>query len=239
MRLRGRLDVPALAWSLGEIVRRHEVLRTVFPVRNGQPVQEIRPAGPFPLPVVDLSGAGAEAWSEAQRWVSEEARRPFELAGGPLLRTTAVRLGESDHLLLFSLHHIVSDGWSIGVLVRELSTLYQAFLGGRPSPLLELPVQYADFAVWQRRWLSGAALEEQLSYWREHLEGIPAALALPVDRPRSSLPSFRMGRVAVGWPEPLSRELAALGRSHGATVFMVLLAAYEALLARLSGQAEV
>src|SRR6185295_9701753 len=239
LRLQGPLDLAVLAASLGEIVRRHEVLRTVFPVRNGQPVQEIRPAGRFPLPVVDLSSAGIGAWAEAQRSVSEEARRPFELARGPLLRTMAVRLGESDHLLLLSLHHIVSDGWSIGVLVRELSALYQAFLERQPSPLAELPVQYADFAVWQRRWLYGAALEEQLSYWRKHLAGVPAALALPVDRPRSSLPSFRMGRVAVGWPEPLSRDLAALGRSRGATVFMVLLAAYEALLARLIGQEDV
>src|SRR6185295_14602236 len=215
------------------------VLRTVFPVRNGRAVQEIRPAGRFTLPVADLSGAGAGAWSEAQRLASEEARRPFELAVGPMLRAAVIELGESDHLLLLSFHHIAGDGWSIGVLVRELSTLYQAFLEERPSPLPELPIQYADFAVWQRRWLSGEVLEEQLSYWREHLAGVPAALALPVDRPWSSLPSFRMGRVAVGWPEPLSRELAALGRSHGATVFMVLLAACQALLARLSGQEDV
>src|SRR6185295_2927141 len=175
----------------------------------------------------------------AQNLASEEVRRPFDLAVGPLLRTTAIQLSASDHLLLLSLHHTVSDAWSIGVLVRELSTLYQAFLEGQPSPLPELPIQYADFAVWQRAWLSGEALEEQLSYWRQHLAEVPAALELPVDRPRPPVPSLRGAIERFSLSEVLLAELRSLSNREGATLYMTMLSSFMALLSRYTGQEDL
>ncbi len=234
LRLRGRLDVPALRGSLEALVRRHESLRTVFAVRDGEPVQVIRPAGPVSLPVVELARLpGAARETEAVRLAEEEALRPFDLARGPLLRATLVRLGEDDHAALFTLHHVVSDGWSMDVLVREISALY----AGEPLP--ELPVQYADFAVWQREWLSGETLEAQLGYWRQRLAGAPPVLDLPVDRPRPATPDARAGSVALALPAESWRELRELARREGATPFMALLAVWQLLLARWSGQEDV
>jgi amino acid adenylation domain-containing protein len=239
IRLRGRLDVPALAAGLTEIVRRHESLRTTFKVTGGaepRVLQVIAPPFELPLPIADLAGLpAAERETEAARLAREEARRVFDLERGPLVRATLARLGEREHTLLLSLHHIVADGWSIGVLVRELSVLYSAFVQGRPSPLPELPVQYADFASWQRGWLQGEALEAQLGWWRERLAGAPAVIELPADRPRPPLQSARGGRLTYTLPATLSRELQALVRAEGATLFMALLAGFQALLARTTG----
>jgi acyl carrier protein len=167
VQLRGKLDSKILERSLGEVVRRHEVLRTTFGVMEARPIQVIASPRAFSLVQIDLSTLPPEEHDpECYRLAHEEAQRPFNLARGPLLRTTLVRLSEQKHVLLLTMHHIVSDGWSMGVLVHELSTLYTAFAMDEPSPLPELPIQYADFAVWQRQWLQGEVLDAQLSYWR-------------------------------------------------------------------------
>ena len=190
--LSGPLDVRALERSLREIVRRHEVLRTSFPTVEGVAVQVIAPVLEVGLPVVELQGLGdGERDTEVRRLAAAEARRPFDLARGPLLRVYLLKLGEEDHGLLLMLHHIIADGWSREVFVRELSALYPAFSTGRPSPLAGLPIQYADFAAWQRGWLQGAVLEEQLGYWQQQLAGAPGLLELPTDRPRPAVQGFR------------------------------------------------
>ncbi|HEU4561891.1 MAG TPA: amino acid adenylation domain-containing protein, partial [Longimicrobium sp.] len=184
-RLGGALDRAALERSLGEIVRRHQALRTVFGEVDGSPVQVIAPFDGFVVPVEDLSALGeADREAAVRRRAVEEAARPFDLSAGPLFRAALLRLGEEDHVLLLSMHHIVSDGWSLGVLSREFSTLYEAYREGRESPLPELAVQYADYAVWQREQLEGEVLDRRLSYWRERLAGAPELLELPADRPR-------------------------------------------------------
>ncbi|HYR11430.1 MAG TPA: amino acid adenylation domain-containing protein, partial [Longimicrobium sp.] len=192
LRLTGALDEAALERSLGEIVRRHGALRTVFTEVDGSPAQVVAPFGGFALPVEDLSGLG-EANREAalRRRAREEAARPFDLSAGPLFRAALLRLGAEDHVLLLSMHHIVSDGWSMGVFFRELSALYEAYREGRESPLPELAVQYADYAVWQREQLGGEVLERQLSYWRERLAGAPELLELPIDHPRPAVQTHR------------------------------------------------
>ncbi|HYR06905.1 MAG TPA: condensation domain-containing protein, partial [Longimicrobium sp.] len=235
VRMRGALDAVALERALGEIVRRHEALRTVFGEADGSPVQVIAPFGGFALPVEDLSGLD-EAHREAgmRRRVTEEAARPFDLAAGPLFRAALLRLGAEDHVLLLSMHHIVSDGWSMGVLQRELGALYAAYREGRESPLSELPVQYADYAVWQREQLAGEALERQLAYWRERLSGAPELLELPTDHPRPAVQTYRGATVPVELSPELLERLQALGRSEGATLYMVLLSAYQVLLSKYS-----
>jgi amino acid adenylation domain-containing protein len=240
LRIEGPLDVRVLTLCLGEIVRRHETLRTVFAVQEGSPVQVIRPAAPFALPVVDVSAlpdSGREALT--QTLTGEEAGRPFDLAGAPQLRATLLRLAEGDHVVALTLHHIVCDSWSITILVREVTALYAAYAEGRPSPLPELPVQYADYAVWQSSWLHGATLETEVAFWREQLAGLPPLLTLPTDRPRPAVLSFRGATRPVRLPAGLTRQAEALGRREGATLFMVLLAALQALLARQSGQPDV
>jgi amino acid adenylation domain-containing protein len=239
LRLSGRLDVPALAWSLWEIRRRHSVLRAVFSVTAEGTVQRIGELPPAALPVLDLSGLGPARRAEAGRLAAEEARRPFDLESGPPLRATLLKLAADDHLLLLTFHHIVTDGWSMGVLAQELSALYTAAIavlrGEAPSPLAELPIQYADFARWQRERLSGDLLEEQLAYWRRQLSGAPALLELPTDRPRPPVMRFRGGRVPAGAGPRLTAALAALGRKRGTTLFMALAAGFAALLSRTSG----
>src|SRR4051812_44206578 len=237
LRVEGPLDSRVLARTLGEIVRRHEALRTVFAAPHGGPVQVIRPAGPFALPVVDLSGLPEAARETlAQALVHAEAGRPFDLAQGPLLRGLLLRLTERDHAVLLTLHHIAGDGWSTDVLVREVAALYPAFAARRPSPLPELPVQYADFAVWQRSWLRGEVLEQEIAWWRQQLAGLPPLLTLPTDRPRPAEQSFRGAARPVRLPAALTRQMEALARKDGATLFMVLLAGFQTLLARHSGQ---
>jgi len=244
LRVEGPLEGAVLALCLGEIVRRHEALRTVFPVlegAEGSPVQVIQPAAPLALPVVDLSGlAAAERESQALTLAGEEAVRPFDLARGPLLRGVLLRLAASgeqaDHILALTMHHIASDGWSMGILVREVGALYAAFAVGRPSPLPELAVQYADYAVWQRSWLAGEILEGEIAFWRRQLAGLPPLLELPTDRPRPAVQSFRGASCPVRLPAGITRRMETLARREGATLFMVLLAGFQALLARTSGQ---
>ncbi|HJX28383.1 MAG TPA: condensation domain-containing protein, partial [Thermoanaerobaculia bacterium] len=237
LRVEGPLDTRLLALCLGEIVRRHEVLRTVLDGRSGEPVQVIRPAASFVLPVADLSRLPKNvAEALALRLAGDEAARPFDLGRGPLLRGLLLRLAEEDHVALLTMHHVVSDGWSMGLLVREIGALYTAFGEGRPSPLPELPVQYADFAVWQHSWLRGEVLENEISFWRQQLAGLPPLLELPTDRPRPTAQSFRGAVRPVLLPAGLTWQAQALCRREGATLFMVLLAGFQALLARYSGQ---
>ncbi|MEW5931654.1 MAG: amino acid adenylation domain-containing protein, partial [Gemmatimonadota bacterium] len=238
LRLRGELDAAALRASLDALVRRHETLRTTFSERDGAPVQAVHPPAPVPLPTVDLLGV-QDAEQEALRLAAEEALRPFDLERGPLLRTSLVRLGDEDHVLCFTLHHVVSDGWSMDVLTREVSALYAAFARGEAPRLPELPVQYADFAAWQRAWLSGDVLEARLAYWHERLAGAPPLLEIPTDRPRAVGQSSRAGRHAFSLSAETSQRLRELARREGATLFMTVLAGWQALLARYAAQEDV
>ncbi len=236
----GALDPRVLGRGVDEIVRRHEALRTVFAVRAASPVQEIAPPSPLPLPVIDLAGLGERWWrDEAARLALAGAREPFDLARGPLLRMALLRTGAESWTGLFTVHHIVADGWSMGIFLRELAVLYTAFSAGAVSPLAEPAVQYADYAVWQRTWLQGEALERQLAVWRRRLAGAPAALELPTDRPRPAVQSLRGGLQPVALPMGLSQQVEACSRRHGATPFMTVLAAFQALLGRLGGQEDV
>jgi amino acid adenylation domain-containing protein len=239
LRLGGALDERALERALGEIVRRHESLRTVFREVDGLPVQVIAPFGGFALPVQELSALGEAERGEALRRAGEEAARPFDLATGPLFRASLLRLRADDHVLLLSMHHIVSDGWSMGVLDREFSALYAAFARGAASPLPELAVQYADFAVWQREQLAGEALDRQLAYWRERLAGAPELLELPTDRPRPPVQTYRGATIPVELSAELLERLQALGRSEGATLYMTLLSAFQVLLSKYSGSEDI
>jgi hypothetical protein len=234
LRLRGRLDPEALRRAVEQVLRRHEALRTRFPTVEGRPRQVVDPPPAWALPVEDLSGLGPAGRRTAAAAARVVATAPFDLAAGPLLRTRLLRLGEDDHLLLACLHHIVADGWSIVVLARELAALYPVVAGG-PCPLPELPVQYADFAAWQRDRLASPAAAAALDAWRRRLDGVPP-LRLPTDRPRPAAPSGRGGRVRFAVPARLHDALAVLARRHDATVFMVTLAAFQALLGRLAAQ---
>ncbi|HLL48570.1 MAG TPA: amino acid adenylation domain-containing protein, partial [Longimicrobiaceae bacterium] len=240
LRLAGALDSAALERALGEVVRRHEALRTVFAESAGAPVQVIVPYAGFTLPVEDLSGTGArEREAETQRLVAADASRPFDLAAGPLFRAKLLRLGAEEHALLLCMHHIVSDGWSMDVLFRELAALYAAYQEGGESPLPELAVQPADHAVWQREQLRGEVLERQVSWWMERLSGAPELLELPTDRPRPAVMSFRGAHEPIRFPLELLERLEALARSEGATLFMVVLGAFQALLSRYGGSTDV
>ncbi len=239
---RGRLDVPALAASLAALVARHEALRTVFAETDEGPVQVIAPpsAAPPPPPLIDLSGLPAARREAVGVALAEaQAERPFDLARGPLLRAALLRLEPEWHMVLFTMHHIVSDGWSMGVLVREMGVLYTAYARRERPPLPPLPVQYADYAVWQRQRLSGEELARQIEFWRSSLAGAPALAELPLDRPRPPVQTLRGAAVGALLPADLSASLSAFARARGATLFMVLLAGFQALLSRLSGQKDV
>ena len=235
--LNGPLNVTALEQSLNKIVHRHEVFRTSFSVQNGQPLQVIAPSLTLPLPVVDLYHLPeAKREAETQRLVVEEARRTFDLSKGPLFRASLLKLDEAEHILLLAMHHIVSDGWSMGILFQELAALYQAFSTGQSSSLPELPNQYADFALWQREWLQGEELERQLAYWKTQLEGLPPILELPIDRPRPAIQTFRGVSMDITLPPSFSKALKELSRREGVTLFMTLLAAFQVLLYRYTRQ---
>ncbi|HEX6749442.1 MAG TPA: amino acid adenylation domain-containing protein [Longimicrobium sp.] len=239
LRLRGELDADALRRALDGVVARHEALRTVFPTGDGGPVQEILPALSIPLPVVDLSSFDeVEREARAKAISDDESRAPFDLAAGPLLRARLLRLAGDEHLLLLTLHHVVVDAWSLGVLYRELSALYAGEIEGRDAGLPPLPVQYADYAVWQRERLDGPALEREMAYWRGALDGA-ATLALPTDRPHPAVQSFRGATHAFSLPRATWEAATALARRSGATPFMVLLAAFDAVLHRWSGTDDV
>ena len=237
IRLKGLLEVETLERVLGEIVRRHEILRTTFKMSGGRPVQVVSTRTQS-LPLIDLGGS-REGESEAQRVLEEEARRPFDLEQGALLRTTLLRLGEREHLLVAVLHHIVADGWSAGILVREIEALYAAFSRGEASPLAELPLQYADFAYWQREHFAGGRLQKLIAYWQEQLRGSLPVLELPTDRPRVGVQTFSGRRQTRRLPVSLAERLKELSQGEGATLFMVLLAAFKVLLYRYTGQTDI
>lgn len=239
-RLTGRLDVAALEQSLSEIVRRHESLRTTFAVQpDGLPVQVIGRARSLTLPVTDLTDwPETEREAEARRLATAEAGRPFVLTRGPLFRAFLLRLSEQEHVLVLNVHHIVADGWSIGVLTRELAALYEAFSQGRPSPLPELPVQYADFALWQREWMQGEEMRTQLAYWKQQLGALPA-LQLPTDRPRPQVLSYRGRHQPVMLSKSLTEALRTLAQREGVSLFMTLLAAFKILLHHDTGQDDI
>src|SRR6185295_15767463 len=237
VRLRGVLDIEAVRTSFSEVVRRHEVLRTVYRQTEAGPVQEVEDRWEVRVPVVDLSevDSGEE---RAKKIVSEEAQQAFELERGPVVRVMVVRLGREEHLLSVTVHHIASDGWSVGILVREFTQLYEAYVEGREAGLEELGVQYADYAVWQRGWLSGKVLEEQMSYWRTELDGLDP-LELPTDHPRPLVSTHRGARVEFALNRQLSEQLRAVSQREGVTKFMTLLAGFQLVLGRYSGQEDV
>jgi amino acid adenylation domain-containing protein len=238
-KLTGTLNLEALESALTEIVRRHEVLRTTFSQIDGEPQQIISPAEPFCLPVIDLSDLpDEERQAEVMRLIREEAVRPFDLMRAPPLRMTLLRTVAEEHTALLTMHNIVSDGWSIAVFIRELAALYTAYCAGQPSPLEELPIQYADFAYWQRQWLKGDVLEQQLSYWRRQLAGAPT-VELPATKPRPAIPTFRAAIQQVELSREVTEGLKALGRQTGVTLFMSLLAAFDVLLYRYGGQTDL
>jgi amino acid adenylation domain-containing protein len=237
LRLSGALDRTALVRSLAEVLRRHESLRTSFGVSSGEPIQVIAAPAAVSLPRIDLRLLPAACRErEVLRIATEEAGRPFDLAHGPVLRARLLELGARENVALLTMHHIVADGWSTGVLVREFGALYGAFSAGRPSPLPELSLQYADFAQWQRGWLQGQALEDQLAYWRKQLAGSPRALDLPTDRERPQGRAHRAGRSAWRLPIELVQKLEQLSSRNAATLFMTLLAAFDVLLSHYSGR---
>jgi amino acid adenylation domain-containing protein len=231
-------DVPVLERTLNEIVRRHESLRTTFMAVDGQPVQVVATEGRVSLPVIDLRHLPPAArQAEAQRLATDEARRSFDLAKGPLLRTSLVRVDEAEYAFLVTMHHIVADGWSVGVFWNELTTLWHAFERRQPSPLAELPLQYADYAVWQRNWLEHG-VEEHLAYWTRQLADLPTT-ALPIDWPRPEAQSFMGARHPFWVPRPIHEALRRASQAEGVTLFMTLLAAFQALLARYTGQDDI
>ncbi len=238
--IRGPLDVPALGAAVQALVDRHEVLRTNFVEVDGQPRQVVHPTRSVPLPVVDATPAPGETAEDAvDRLVTDLARRPFDLADGALLRTQLVHVGPEEHVFVNVFHHIVSDGWSRGILYRELADLYAAFRAGLPDPLPPVALQYADYAVWQREQDGGPSADAHRAYWREHLRGAPALLELPTDRPRPARPSHNGARARLEIDAATTARLRALGQSHGATLFMTMLAAYGVLLSRITGQDDV
>ncbi|HEY2736980.1 MAG TPA: amino acid adenylation domain-containing protein, partial [Thermoanaerobaculia bacterium] len=241
-RMEGPLDIAAFRGALDEILLRHESLRTAFPEVDGEAVQVIRPTfpfDPFEIPVVDLQALPRDLHGEeVHRLALSQALRPFSLAHGPLVRGLLMRLGENDHAMLFSFHHIIFDGWSVGVFVRELSALYRARVAGMPASLPPLAIQYADFAAWQRGWLQGEVLERQVAWWRGQLTGA-AVLELPTDRPRPILAQAPSGLLHPVLRPSLTEPLRAFSRDHGATLFMTLLAGFQALLHRHTGQTDI
>jgi amino acid adenylation domain-containing protein/non-ribosomal peptide synthase protein (TIGR01720 family) len=240
VRLRGPLSIPILENALNEVVRRHESLRTTFVTVDGQPMQIVAPELRVRISVVELRVEPIDSNETViQERVQEDAGHPFDLINGPLFRTILLAFSDSYHVLILTMHHLISDGWSVDILNRELSALYDAFRAGDPSPLSELPIQYPDFAIWQRSWLAGETLDKQLAYWKRKLAGAPPVLELPTDRPRPAAQSFRGARVSHQLPESLTDAIRALSRREGTTLFMTLLAGFQALLQRYSHQNDI
>jgi amino acid adenylation domain-containing protein len=234
--LSGALDLAVLEKSINEIIRRHEALRTSFPVHDGQPVQHIAERLSISMSVVDLPSADEEA---VKRRAAELSRRPFDLVEGPLIRATVLRLAKDEHVLLLELHHIVGDAWSGGVLDRELDLLYSAFLTRAPSPLPELAIQYVDFTLWKERWFGGQVRDKQVAYWKKRLAGAPQLVELPLDRPRPPRQTHAGSILELRLSDALAASVDEASKKSGATPFMVLLAGYFALLARYTGQMDL
>ncbi len=240
VRLEGQLDVGALESALREIVRRHEVLRTTYATEDGRPIAVVHADAELTLPLTKWTSVPEGERDEAIRaLVAAEARRPFALSSGPMIRARLVQLDDTTHVLVLMMHHIVSDGWTRGVLNHELAILYHAFATHKPSPLPALAVQYADYAAWQRRWLVGDVMDRQLTYWKNELSGAPRTLALPADRPRPPVSTHRGTRCFFAFPQGLSRALHDLCRREGVTLFMALLSAFDVLLYRYTGQSDL
>jgi amino acid adenylation domain-containing protein len=236
VRIQGALDPTALERAFSEVVRRHEALRTRFTLREGEPQQIIEEAAEFRIQTVGLTEVPpGDRETQAKLLAREEAKLPFNLETGPLLRVKLLSLDEADHVLLLTMHHIVCDGWSIGVLLRELSVLYAAFCEGQSSSLPELAIQYADYSVWQRNWLNGGMMEQQLEYWRKQLAGVEP-LELPTDRPRPTVETWNGARMKVELPQELAHQIGSMARANTATLYMALLAGFQVLLQRYSGQ---
>ncbi|MDQ2857582.1 MAG: condensation domain-containing protein, partial [Candidatus Eremiobacteraeota bacterium] len=241
LRLRGSVDVAALQESIDALVRRHEILRTSFSLVDDRPMQIVEPALHVPLASIDLSALSpSERETKLERVVREEGGRRFTLSAVPLLRAMLVRLAPQDHVLVLTLHHIITDEWSGDILYRELSSAYAAYCAGREPDFEELPIQYADYAVWQREWLQGDVLERQLAFWRDRLAGAPPRTELPLDRARTTiLHAPQAGSESLVLPRALGEALHELGRRHGVTPFMLLLAAFRVLLFRYTGQSDL
>ncbi|HCF29074.1 MAG TPA: non-ribosomal peptide synthetase, partial [Cyanobacteria bacterium UBA11049] len=240
VQLSGHLNISALENSFNEIVRRHEALRTTFVMGSNQPIQVITPQQTITISLVDLRDLGVtEQQAQVQHLALEEAKRPFNLATGPLLRVTLLQLGNIENVLLLTMHHIIADGWSIGVLVKELATFYEGFVNGKQPQLPELPIQYADFAIWQRQWLQKEGLESQLTYWKQQLNGAPASLNLPTDRPKPSIQTFRGASTSFTLSFELSEALKTLSRQEGVTLFMTLMATLQTLLHKYTNQEDI
>ena len=238
LRISGPLNLPAFEQTIDEIIRRHEILRTVFITREGEPFQAVTTTESKVLSFVDLRYV-VDRETEARQLATEESRRPFDLSQGPLLRMTLMRLAEEEHIVAFTMHHIISDGWSMGLLIKEMTTLYESFSRNESSPLSELSMQYADFANWQRQWLQGEVLNSQLTYWKEKLAGAQTMLELPTDRPRPVAQSYRGATTTWTLSESVSDSLKELTKTEGATLFMTLLAAFNILLQRYTNQQDI
>jgi amino acid adenylation domain-containing protein len=239
LRFTGPLDTTALERSLNEIVRRHEIFRTTFPAARGRPIQVIHSSWPVRLTLVDFEALPeSEREAEAQRWIYDKCREPFDLAQLPLVRWTLLRITESEHIFVYIEHHLVHDGWSSTVFLRELIELYKAFSCGKPSPLPDLSIQFADFALWQRRWMQGVVAESQLAYWKNKLAGCPM-VALPTDRPRPAVQSFHGAAPRLEIPLRLYESLRALSRHAGVTLFVTMLSAFLTLLHRYTGHHDI
>ncbi|MFN6513532.1 MAG: amino acid adenylation domain-containing protein [Nostoc sp. CreGUA01] len=232
--LQGQLDISLLEQSLNEIIRRHETLRTTFTTANGQPVQIIADSLKLSLSVIEFHDKLA-----IKEFLIQESQQPFDLTQGPLFRGKLLRLAQQEHILLLEMHHIISDGWSTEVFLQEIALIYKAFLTKTASPLAEISIQYKDFAHWQRQWLQGEILQSQLSYWQQQLEGIPAALKLPTDRPRPAVQTSHGAQQSIELPEEVIKELKAIARQQGVTLFMLLLAAFQTFLYRYTGQDDI
>ena len=239
-RLTGVLNVEALESALNGIVERHEILRTTYGSEGGRPFQVIVPELKLRLPVIDLSELPtAEREKEARRLAQKEASTPFDLAKDPMTRNLLLKMGDEDHILVLNTHHIASDGWSTGILLRELAALYEAAVLAKPALLSELPIQYADYAVWQRNWLQGEVLEEQLAYWKHQLRGAPPVLLLPTDRPRPPKPTFRGAMHRSLLPASLTEAIHVLSRQQGGTAFMTMLAAFQTVILHYTKQPDI
>ncbi|MFN7415110.1 MAG: amino acid adenylation domain-containing protein [Dolichospermum sp.] len=240
LRLEGALNLVALEQSLTELIRRHEILRTTFPMVDGKPVQRIAPPSTVTWQIEDLQGLSTEEQTAQFRQMAiAAALKPFDLAGEPLVQFTLLKLSPYSYILLLKMHHIIYDGWSLSIFFGELSRLYEAFTQGLPSPLAELPIQYADFAVWQRQWLTGEVLDRQLNYWREQLAGLSPILELSTDYPRPPVQTFQGGVECFQLDRDLTQRLKQLSQESDATLFMTLLAAFLVLISRYSGQLDL
>ncbi|KAF9971928.1 hypothetical protein BGZ75_001701, partial [Mortierella antarctica] len=238
MRLHGVLDTSALRQALDELYSRHEALRSIFVNVNGQPQVQLLPPTGMPWRFIDLRH-DSEQDAELRHAIDKEARASFDLAKGPVIRTTIIQLQDDDHVLLINQHHIVSDGWSLGIMLSELNAFYTSCKDSQPSPLPPLKIQYPDYAAWQREWLSGDRLKFQREYWSTTLSGAPVLLDLPTDRPRPPQQSFKGDHVSIEFDPQVTTALKQLSQQHGVTLFMTILSMWSILLSRLSGQEDV